>query len=552
MVATLCLALYLVIGALLDFHYLTFNGDATSRLANGFYVLYSRDPHLAAIGFVWNPGTSIVDLIPLLFYHLWTPLASHAFAASIASASCMAGAVYQLRCTLAEWGVPRIPRLLLVAVMALNGMVLYYGGDGMSEGLYLFTLLATCRYLLRWLRDDDLGSLVYAAVALGLCYLARNEAVGPAFAAGFVVLGVGYVRRSRAEVTRSRSSHVWGALTDSAIFELPFVITLTGWAVVSYIITGQAFGQFTSVYGTASQLKVIGQEGGPSPLFHARVLHDVHDILYLAPTIPVVLVVAIWLSVRRRDVGVLSPLAIVGAAVSFDALAYVTNSIAQWFRYFITAVPLEILLVGGIVSTVPAVVGSASRLAPTRSKTGSRLMGVVSVVVVLILAVPSMATTVLGMMNPKVGFEETEHLGFIFLKNPTAFEQNVPKTWPDMVSVATYFTAHNFAEGQVVVDNFSGCVPQIITISSNPKVFVIPNDRDFQRTLDDPLTFHAHYILDVDPVGNGTLTAINTLYPALWKTGAGFAKEVHSWKALGECPSFRLYKVIRHPNEAGG
>jgi hypothetical protein len=104
----------------------------------------------------------------------------------------------------------------------------------------------------------------------------------------------------------------------------------------------------------------------------------------------------------------------------------------------------------------------------------------------------------------------------------------------------------------VVVDNFSGCVPQIITISSNPKVFVIPNDRDFQRILDDPLTFHAHYILDVDPVGNGTLTAINTLYPALWKTGAGFAKEVHSWKALGECPSFRLYKVIRHPNQAAG
>lgn len=453
---------------------------------------------------------------------------------------------------LAEWGVPRIARLLLVAIMALNGMVLYYGGDGMSEGLYLFTLLATCRYLLRWLRDDDVASLVYAGAALGLCYLARNEAIGPAFVAGFVVLGVGYFRRSGAGNTAPRSARVWGALTDATLFEFPVFIAATGWAVVSYVITGQAFGQFSSVYGTSSQLKVIGQSGGPSPLIHARILHDVRDIFYLAPTIPIVLIVALWVSARRRDLGVLAPLAVLGGAVSFDALAYVSNSIAQWFRYFITAVPLEILLVGCIVSTVPAVVGSFKRDVPQQSKAKRRWMGAVSVVVVLVLALPSMLTTALGMMNPKVGFEETEHLGFIFLKHPTTFEKNVPETWPAMVDVASYFSAQHIPEGQVVVDNFSGCVPQIITISSDPKVFVIPNDRDFQRILADPLTFHAHYILDVDPVGNGTLTAINTLYPALWKTGAGFAKEVHSWKALGECPSFRLFKVTKHPLQASG
>jgi hypothetical protein len=29
------------------------NSDALSRTANAYYVLYSRDPHLAAIGFIW-------------------------------------------------------------------------------------------------------------------------------------------------------------------------------------------------------------------------------------------------------------------------------------------------------------------------------------------------------------------------------------------------------------------------------------------------------------------------------------------------------------------
>jgi len=554
LVFLLPLTLYLVVGVLLDFKYVTFNGDAASRMANGFYVLYSRDPHLAAVGFVWNPGPSIVDLVPLLFYHLWTPLASHMFAASIASAVCMAGAVYQVGCTLKEWGVGRAPRLLLVAFFALNAMIVYEGGNGMSEGLYLFTLCATCRYLLRWLRDNDLASLVYAASALGVCYIARNEAVGPAMAAGAVVLGVSFARRSASRSDRfgvPLRTRIWGALTDATIFEMPFVTAFVAWAFISYIITGQAFGQFTSVYGTASQLKVSSSEGGgPPPLLSDRILHDVHDVLYLAPMILVILALAIVLSLRRRDVGILAPLSVLGAGVGFDALAYITNSIAQWFRYFLAAVPLEVLLVGCIFATTPALIGVARPHLPTRSRNRRLLVGVGAVVGVFLLLAPSAVTTVMGMSNPKVGFEERQHLAFIFTKHPSKADKAAPATWPGMVSTTNYLVDQHLADGQVLVDNFSGCVPQIIAMSPNPKIFVIPNDRDFQRTLDDPLTFHAHYILDVDPVGNGTLTAINILYPALWKTGAGFSKQVHDFPAAGECPEFRLFKVTSHPNQA--
>lgn len=41
------------------------NSDALSRTANAYYVLYSRDPHLAAIGFIWPQLPSILQL-PLL------------------------------------------------------------------------------------------------------------------------------------------------------------------------------------------------------------------------------------------------------------------------------------------------------------------------------------------------------------------------------------------------------------------------------------------------------------------------------------------------------
>ena len=98
--------LYLACGSILAFHYHAFFGDAVSRMANGFYVLYSRDPHLAAIGFVWNPLQSVADIVPLLFYHLWPALATRDMSGTIVSSLCMAGATYQLLCAFREWGVP--------------------------------------------------------------------------------------------------------------------------------------------------------------------------------------------------------------------------------------------------------------------------------------------------------------------------------------------------------------------------------------------------------------------------------------------------------------
>jgi len=539
LVTLIALSGYLAVGVLLDFHYNTFNGDATSRLANGFYVLYSRDPHVGAIGFVWNPGTSIADLIPLLFYHLWTPLASHMFAASLASAVSMAGAVYQLRCTLAEWGVGRVVRLLLVAFLALNGMIVYYGGNGMSEGLYLFTLLASTRYLLRWLRDDDLASLVYAAVAMGLCYLARNEAVGPAVLAGMVVLGVGIVRRPNV-----KSGRLWGAITDAVIFEFPFVAAFAGWAVVSYVITGQAFQQFTSVYGTTSQIKVAG-----SAVLKDRILQDVHDVFYLAPTIPALLIVALFLAARRRDVGILAPLAVLGGGLAFDLLAYAHNSIQPWFRYFITAVPFEILLIGSFFATIPALIATAPAARKPMGRPVRRGATAAAGILVLVLAAPSFVSTLYGMSNPKIGYEETQHLGYIFSEHPTPYYAKAHTTYPAMLAISNYVAAQHWGDGALVVDNFSGCIPQVILMSPDPDVFVIPNDRSFQRTLADPLTFQAHYILDVDPTGDGALTAPNISYPNLWKTGDGFTQVVRTFPAKGECPEFKLFKVTGHPNQ---
>jgi hypothetical protein len=124
-------------------------------------------------------------------------------------------------------------------------------------------------------------------------------------------------------------------------------------------------------------------------------------------------------------------------------------------------------------------------------------------------------------------------------------------TYPAEQTITNYLSRMHLADGQVIVDNFSGCIPAVITMSPNPDIFVIPNDRSFQRTLADPLTFHAHYILDVDPAGDGALTAPNISYPNLWTTGDNFTTVAHTFPQRGECEEFKLFKVTGHPNQNG-
>ena len=99
-------------------------------------------------------------------------------AGSLVSVLAMAGAAFQIVASLREWGVSRIPRLFLTTCFVLNPMILLYAGNGMTEGLFVFTLVASTRYLLRWIRDGDLRSLAYSSIAMAFSYLVRYESVG--------------------------------------------------------------------------------------------------------------------------------------------------------------------------------------------------------------------------------------------------------------------------------------------------------------------------------------------------------------------------------------
>ncbi len=336
-------------------------------------------------------------------------------------------------------------------------------------------------------------------------------------------------------------------MADAAIFAVPGVVAAAGWAIASYVITGSLFGQLSSIYGNSNAEKYISHES-----FSGRANYLFHAITSLWPLLPVVLIVAVILAARRHDARVLAPLTVLGGAFGFDVFALLKNDIQPFYRYFIVAIPLAVLLVGGIAAAFvttdddPNTMGIKSANTSTSSKL-LRNAGAVFVVVALML--PGTITTAAAMFNPNVAPEEYQQIDFIFVTHPNASEREFEKQYPNVIRIGSYLSSLDLPDGDVIVDDTAGCIPAVMTTISQPKLFVIPNDRKFQRTLADPLAFQAHYILESQPSAD-PVTAPNISYPSLWKTGSGFAKVIHQIPASGDCPEFRLFKVIRHPSEA--
>ena len=194
-------AAYIAIAAMIVFRYDAVPLDSVSRLDDGASVIYSSSPHLAAVGFVWNPLPSLTEIPLLLVKNIWPALLARGFAAGIMSGLFMAAAVVGVRGILADRGAGRIARLGLPLLFAGMPYVLIYGGDGLSEAFFVCFLVWATRSFLRYVARDESGDLVSAGLYLGLAYLSRYEAAAAAAGAALllVLVVVGNPRRANPE-----------------------------------------------------------------------------------------------------------------------------------------------------------------------------------------------------------------------------------------------------------------------------------------------------------------------------------------------------------------
>lgn len=532
------LAGYLWCGVMLVLHYGVVDVDSVSRVANASYVLDSRFPHLAAIGFVWNPLPSLVDLPLIPFAHLWPALKDHAFAGVITSALFMAGAVTLLHATLRDFGCSRPVRYLLTLLFAADPMIVLYAANGMSEASVLFTLLLATRALARWLRTGHPGDLVRTGMALGLAYLARYEALAPGVATIALVSVIAFVRGRDGVKARLRD-----VTTDALLVGFPFVTSVALWAISSKVIVHAWFPTISSSYGNTSQvagaainLNQVTGRGTP-----AAILYVAHQLFGLAPALIITLAVALVFAVFNRDNRVLAPVVVLGSVLSFDVVAFVSGNSFGWLRFVITVVPLTVLLAACIpAARVPAPLRRPRNPLVGASVTAARLgLNAILACGAVALVAPSLPSTWHTMLSHRYGREEARDVTAIFYpKQAQPGDIEALNSLHVERHVAAYIDRMHLPNGSVLTD--SGDAFGVLMATRDMKTFTITSDLDFERAVADPPRFHIHYIL---VPAHAYYDAIEAAYPGIYDNGAGFTVVVHEWKGYGYSPSWRLLKV---------
>lgn len=475
--------------------------DAMSRVANAYYVLFSRDPHLAAIGFVWNPLPSLATL-PLLVFSPWFPaLASLGAAGTIVSALCGGGCVAVMAVMLRDLGVTSAwTRNVLTGLFAIQALVVLSSAVGASEAMLMLTCSYTALFLLRWLQQRDPWFLVHVGTGLGLAYLTRYEAGASAVAVVLLVFVVGVVRAPRQR---------WAyGVNDAALAGLPFAAAALGWAVTSKVIVGTWFATFTSQYGNSAQV-TSGQASiesvTGSGLDH-RLLYLAEQLVHVAPLAVPLTLVTLVVALVRRDTAPLAGVAVFGAVLAFDDLTFALGSSFGWIRLQMAAIPLGLLAIGYLI-------GVARR----------RWWAV-------LLVVALAATTPLGWQaeaTPRWGREEA-----------LAREVAQAGQYAMQRRVAADLDALSPTDGSIITD-VAYSFP-VFLASSHPHSYVVTTDRDFAAALADPHAAGVTYALLASPQ-NSPSDAVEQAYPGLFENGGGVATLAGQWQDARGTP-WRLYR----------
>ena len=497
---TACVA-YLVAGWQLAIEHHAIVFDAMARVANASYVISSRDPHLAAVGFVWNPLPSLAAL-PFLALSPWFPeLRTLAFAGNIVSAIFMAGSAAVIWQILRELRITSFVAVALTLLYAVHPMILEYGANGASEATLVFFLALTCLGLMRWLERRDLNSLLLVGTALAFGYLSRQEFLAAGGASLVLVLVCTY-RDALGSPQRRR----WTALTEAAVAGLPFALAVACWAGSAFMIVGTAtsYLDVNALQVSASRSGIAAVSGG-ADAFH-RLGFFLGQLLLLEPLWSVIVVTALAVAWRRRDPRIFAPLVTFGAVAGAQGVLFGAGSTFGWMRFAITVVPLTVVCSGLLVSTrsepTPRVAVRTRRRA-RRVSTGVLTAGAI---VAAVVAIPS---AVGGLTTERFGREEAASVHLLpgYGWAPTGASYIRPHALDGFEGIARYFDRQHLRDGSVLTDNTTTF--PLILASKRPRQFIIPSDYDFERSVADPAAFKVKYLL----LSNGQTDALRSSYP---------------------------------------
>jgi len=428
-------------------------GDEIARSAAARYVVASRDPHLAAIGFVWLPLPSFVQ-IP--FVWILGPFGLGVAAGPLSTAVAAALTIPVLIKVMRALDVHPALATAILAIYALNPVTVFYAGIGMSEALFfLFLALAVLGYV-SWLRDRRPTQLGTLAFALAGAMLVRYETI-----ALIVLFGIAVALQAR----KGRR------LLTASMTMIPGLYALFLWMSVSWLLVGNAFF-FAS-----------GFSGGKPPLDapwlpHGRsIANGVKYALDRSARIGgaflviglIIVALALFSLLRARSLSTVQGLVIVAAGAVFPGqVAFLMSRNGTWgnARYF---TPLLIL----------SATGAAWLLRGSRNRHERRWRPLaVGIAVVAVLLAGVLGATV-SFADPKVSAVESE--SYVFGRLPGLNVSRTAGAFP----LGPWKTIARLLDGRLrgndlVIADTNVAFPAVL-LSRHPNLFMIVSDRDYER-----------------------------------------------------------------------
>ncbi|MFI5269712.1 MAG: hypothetical protein ACHQ7M_20230, partial [Chloroflexota bacterium] len=347
------------------------NADALARTANASYIVFSRDPHLAAVGFVWPvlPSFAQIPLLPPLRL-----LGHPELAGCVVSALSGAGVLVILSAILGMFGITGRTRLLWLALVQCNPQFWYLSGSGMAEiPSMLFLILGVYAFL-------KLSTNVLACTLLGTslacAFLVRYEALSSMAASACAVLIQHGTPGKQEQVTEGRmlvqrrpmgrllvqwwpSRRDWSDLEGQLIAVLaPPCYAIVLWLLVNWIIMGDPLYFNDSTFSLAKAPDVARNFGPHHPLYA-----DMHSltntlsytfrriaqaIILLPISAPLALVLGVW----RGDRQLLGVVILTCGTFALTSAEVFVGTLPPYLRYWCLATPFAVVLAAACVQQI--------------------------------------------------------------------------------------------------------------------------------------------------------------------------------------------------------
>jgi len=497
-------------------HYVA--GDAASRVGNAYYVLFSRNPHLGAIGFVWNPLPSILEL-PLVALHPWWPaVVSRGIAGFVISSMMGALSVYHLdRILTTSIPLPRVLRLVAVAAFALNPLIILYGANGMSDIMWVACILGTYSGLLAYLQTGSLRRLIAGGLWLAAGFGMRYEAIPFGL---LLILAIAFSRVTPATLrVQARGA--------AMIFGAPIVFAAGVWIYFNWLIMKNPLYFLNSSYSNLAQTATGAYM---TPAVAAADHHLGGSLLYVVRfgafywPIYIGVAFALWHSIGRlRDNrAVVLVLGTIGCELLEWALLY-KGSLGEWDRYFLEFIPNGILLTAYLVS----------HIRPRWSK-WSRAWKIPAALLTTAIMLSGSAGTVLALQYPSLSAPDGSVIDAAYHGQSLHASGNNP-FWHTSTLVQ-YVNDHPHMT--ILADTFIAG-PVIIQVR-HLNQFVITSDYDFNSILFNPKGRVSAFLVP-KPAGVAQLDAINRAWPGLWAGHVPWTKLIKEFPGSAQ---YRLYEIL--------